>query len=131
MRIKGEKMTTSVSIVDYGVGNIKSVVGAFQACGANAHLTSDSEEIKQSNILVLPGVGSFVSGIRNLREKNLEDTIKQYAAAGKPVIGICLGMQLLMESSEEFEGEKGLGLIKGSVKKIKTAKKVPIPYWGS
>tara|TARA_R110000823_G_C15952304_1_gene502108 strand:+ start:10256 stop:10873 length:618 start_codon:yes stop_codon:yes gene_type:complete len=123
-------MTVSISIVDYGVGNIKSVASAFKACGADVILTADHEEINKSDILVLPGVGSFVSGITNLRQKNLENIIRSHASRGKTVIGICLGMQLLMDSSEEFEGEQGLGLIEGVVKKIKTPNKVPIPHIG-
>ena len=93
-------------------------------------ITSNSNEIINSNILVLPGVGSFPEAMKNLKQNNLTETLKEFAKSGKPFIGICLGMQLMFTESEEFGKTKGLGLIKGVVKKFESKSKTksyPIP----
>lgn len=112
-----------VTIIDYGVGNIFSVQRAFEHCGAEVLLTDSINEILAADRLVLPGVGAFVDGMEGLRSRNLIEPIKQYVATGRPLLGICLGMQMLLDSSEEFGFQQGLGLIAGKV--------VAIPDTGS
>ncbi|OGC05144.1 imidazole glycerol phosphate synthase, glutamine amidotransferase subunit [candidate division WOR-1 bacterium RIFOXYA12_FULL_43_27] len=107
-----------IAIIDYGAGNLKSVEKALNELGIKAFVTSDKEEIKSANGVILPGVGSFDSAINELRQKGLEGVIIEAIGLKKPFLGICLGYQLLFESSEEGK-EKGLGILKGNVKKIK------------
>ena len=122
-----------VAIVDYGIGNVRSIENAFRAQGAETLLTSDSGAILSSDGLVLPGVGAFGSGMRRLRERNLISTIQKFADTTKPVMGICLGMQMMLEKSDEFGEHIGLELIEGSVKKIPVdsggAQKLPHVGW--
>ena len=106
------------AIIDYGVGNLFSLVCSFKAVGAEAVLTSDPEVIKAADRLVLPGVGAFRDAAAKLRESGLWDLVKQQAAEGKPLLGICLGMQLLLDKSLEFGEYEGLGLIPGTVRPI-------------
>ena len=108
-----------IAVVDYGCGNLFSIEHALKAIDARFTVTSDPKTIMQADKLLLPGVGAFGSGMHNLREINLVDVIIQQAERGKPILGICLGMQLLMSESEEFGLHKGLGLIKGKVVKLK------------
>lgn len=108
-------MTPRVTIIDYGMGNLFSVWRAFEYSGAEAVLTSDPDKIMAADYLVLPGVGAFADGMAELRERDLIEPIQQYAATGRPFLGICLGMQMMMERSEEFGVFEGLGLIEGSV----------------
>ena len=108
-----------IAIIDYGIGNIRSILSAFENQGANVFLTSDKGEILKSDGLVLPGVGAFSHG-KNLESYGLVDVIKEYAALDRPLMGICLGMQLLFEESEEFGKTEGLGLILGKVVKLPT-----------
>ncbi len=107
-----------VTVIDYGMGNIFSVIRAFEASGANVNLTSSAEKIHSAQILVLPGVGAFEDGMKELRTRELIDSIKLYSQTGKPLLGICLGMQMLMDQSEEFGEHEGLGLIPGKVMTI-------------
>ena len=109
-----------IAIIDYGIGNIRSILSAFENQGANVFLTSDKGEILKSDGLVLPGVGAFSHGMENLESYGLVDVIKEYAALDRPLMGICLGMQLLFEESEEFGKTEGLGLILGKVVKLPT-----------
>ena len=111
-------MTKKIAIIDYGVGNIKSVVSALRHYGAETQLTADHCQIQAADAIVLPGVGSYLHGITNLKARGLDTVICQYALTGKPVMGICLGMQLLMEKSYEFGEHQGLGLIGGVVKQL-------------
>ena len=104
------------AIIDYGVGNLFSLVCSFGAVGAEAVLTSDPEVIRSADRLVLPGVGAFRDAAAKLRESGLWDLVKQQAAEGKPLMGICLGMQLLLDKSLEFGEYEGLGLIPGVVR---------------
>lgn len=108
-------MKYMVTIIDYGAGNISSVCRAFEHCGAETILTDSIEEIAKAERIVLPGVGSFADGMAGLRSRNLIEPIKQFASTGRPVFGICLGMQMLLDSSEEFGLHDGLGLISGKV----------------
>ncbi len=112
-------MSNSVTILDYGIGNILSVSRGFEAIGADVNITSNIEGIKNAERLILPGVGAFASGIEQLKVNNFDSAIINLVNTGKPLLGICLGMQFLMDSSEEFGETDGLGLIEGKV--------IPIP----
>ncbi len=123
-----------IALIDYGMGNLSSVRKAFLAVGAmDIKLVSDPQEITAAQAVVLPGVGNFGDGAKNLHELGFDTAIKSAVTSGKPFMGICLGMQLLMESSEEAPGVKGLGIIKG--KTIKFDKncclKIPQIGWNS
>lgn len=104
-----------IAIVDYGVGNIFSLYSSFGNIGADAVLTGDAEEIRKADKIVLPGVGAFGDAAEKLKASGLADVVLEQAKAGKPLLGICLGMQLLFEKSYEYGEHEGLGLIKGSV----------------
>ena len=109
-----------IAIIDYGIGNVRSILGAFENQDADVLLTNNKDEILKSDGLVLPGVGAFSHGMENLISYDLVDVIKEYVALDRPLIGICLGMQLLFEESEEFGKTEGLGLILGKVVKLPT-----------
>jgi glutamine amidotransferase len=106
---------TTVAVVDYGMGNRRSVEKALQHVGARALITRDPAALEQADALVVPGVGAFPHGMRNLVELGLDERIRAAAVAGTPVLGICLGMQLLFERSQEHELTDGLGLLAGEV----------------
>lgn len=105
----------SVTIIDYGVGNLQSLKKAFARVGANAQVSEDAQEIEKADALVLPGVGAFASGMRGLALRGLLDAVKEFARSGKPMLGICLGAQLLLSEGHEFEVHEGLGIIPGTV----------------
>ena len=105
-----------IAIVDYNMGNLASVKNAFATLGKETTVESDPSKFKEYDKLILPGVGAFGDAMEHLRERGMIEAIKDFAASGKPMLGICLGMQLLFESSEEFGAHEGLGLIKGHVK---------------
>lgn len=107
---------TSIGIVDYGMGNRRSVEKAFEHVGATAVLSSDPDRLAATDGLAVPGVGAFPAAMRNLRERGLDELIRGRASQGIPVLGICLGMQLLFETSEEIERSEGLGLVPGEVR---------------
>jgi glutamine amidotransferase len=104
-----------IAIIDYGIGNLFSVVSSFKYIGADAVVTSDPEIIKKSDRILLPGVGAFEDAAKKLRETGLDNVLLEEAKSGKPIMGICLGMQMLFEKSYEYGEHKGLGLLKGSV----------------
>jgi glutamine amidotransferase len=105
----------TVAVVDYGMGNRRSVEKALEHVGARPLITREPAALEEADALVVPGVGAFPHGMRNLIELGLDDRIRAAAAAGKPVLGICLGMQLLFERSQEHEVTDGLGLLAGQV----------------
>ena len=107
-----------IAIVDYGVGNLFSLCSSFAAVGADAVVTSDREIIRQADKIILPGVGAFGDAAQKLYESGLADVIKEEVARGKPLMGICLGMQLLFEKSFEYGEHEGLGLIPGEIRPI-------------
>ena len=109
---------TTIAIVDYDVGNIRSIFSAFERVGVTPKLTRDRQKILGTDGLVLPGVGAYSHGMEKLKEHGLDAVIKDFAATGKPILGICLGMQLLLSESDEFGRTEGLGLIPGSVKQL-------------
>lgn len=107
-----------LAIADYGVGNLFSLRSSLRSLGVEAKLASSPEELKDSDRIILPGVGAFGDAVKKLRETKMFDALKEEAGAGKPILGICLGMQLLLEKSFEFGVYEGLGLIKGEVRPI-------------
>lgn len=112
-------MSTQVTVVDYGVGNLFSVRRALESCGVNdVLLSARGEDIARADRLILPGVGAFRDGMRGLRERGLVEPIVAYARSGRPMLGICLGMQMLASESEEFGRHEGLDLIPGKVRAI-------------
>ena len=104
-----------ITIIDYGMGNLRSVQKGFERVGLQAQVTSDPRVVEKAERLVLPGVGAFRDCIRNLREGDFVEPIQQHIAAGRPFLGICLGLQLLFSESEEFGRHQGLGIIPGKV----------------
>ena len=108
-----------IAIVDYGVGNLFSLSSSFAAIGAEAVATGDPELIRSADRIILPGVGAFGDAAEKLRSSGLDKILIEEAKKGKPIMGICLGMQLLFEKSYEYGVHKGLGLIKGSINPIK------------
>ncbi len=110
-----------VAIIDYGVGNLFSLVSSLKKIGADAEITSDKQKIENADRIILPGVGAFADAIAKLRESGLDDLVISQAKLGKPVMGICLGMQMLFEKSYEFGEHNGLGLISGEVVPMKGA----------
>jgi glutamine amidotransferase len=111
-------MEKSVTIVDYGIGNLLSITRAFEACGANARLASTPDLVRSAPRLALPGVGAFGDCVRALQHCGLFDAVLDFARSGRPMIGICVGMQMLFEASEEFGECRGFGLLKGRVTRI-------------
>ncbi|MDQ3677231.1 MAG: imidazole glycerol phosphate synthase subunit HisH [Actinomycetota bacterium] len=107
-----------IAMVDYGMGNRRSVAKAFERIGATLLQTSDPDELRCADGLVVPGVGAFPEAIRRLRALGLDEPVRERAAAGVPVIGLCLGMQLLFERSVEHEGSDGLGLLPGRIVRL-------------
>lgn len=118
------------AIIDYDAGNIKSVEKALVSLGEAAMITRDREAILKADKVVLPGVGSFGDAMGKLRQYGMEEVIKEVIAKGTPFLGICLGLQLLFESSEETPGVKGLGILKGKIRKIPDNKGLKVPQIG-
>lgn len=124
-------MKPKITIVDYGVGNLQSLKKAFAHFGVDALVSEDAKEIEASDAIVLPGVGSFEAGIRGLKIRGLIGAVQAFAASGKPMLGICLGAQLLLEKGHEFGVFDGLGIIEGEVVHFdQTAVKEKIPEVG-
>ena len=121
-----------VGIIDYGVGNLFSLCSSFRAIGAEAFVSGDPEALAKADRLVLPGVGAFEDAAKKLRASGLEGFVKQQAAAGKPLLGICLGMQMLFEKSYEYGEHEGLGLLRGQVVPMegKLPGELKIPHMG-
>lgn len=120
-----------IAIVDYGMGNLKSVTNVFKKLGADVAITREKEVIRSASAVVLPGVGAFGKCIENLEKLNLLSFLRETILEGKPYLGICLGMQILFEKSEEAPGIKGMGIIKGSVPRFRGQIKVPHMGWNS
>ena len=123
-----------IAIVDYNMGNLASVQNAFAKLGKDTVVESNPEQFSKYDKLVLPGVGAFGDAMEHLKERNMIEPLKAFAASGKPMLGICLGMQLLFETSQEFGKHEGLGLIKGDVIRFDESKfceplKVPHMGW--
>ncbi|MFH1086521.1 MAG: imidazole glycerol phosphate synthase subunit HisH [Chloroflexota bacterium] len=118
-----------LTIIDYGVGNLRSVYMAFRRLGVAAQVTSDVDAIRRAEALVLPGVGAFGDAMGNLTAMGLQEPITCAIAAGVPFLGICLGLQLLFETSEELGEHHGLGVLPGRVRRFSPALTVPHMGW--
>lgn len=118
-----------IVIIDYGMGNLRNVEKACEVLGAKAKVSDSVGVIKKAKKIIFPGVGNFGEAVKELRKRKIFDTLIQTANSGVPFFGICVGMQLLLEASEEAPGVKGLGLLEGKVKKF-NAKKIIVPHMG-
>lgn len=119
-----------IAIIDYDAGNLNSVQKAFQFLGEEAVITRDPEVIRNASHVVLPGVGAFADAMDNLQRYGLVDVTREAAFSGKPFLGICLGLQLLFDSSEESPGVKGLSILPGRILRIPDAEGLKIPHMG-
>jgi len=120
-----------IAILDYGMGNLRSVARAIEHAGGSANVTTDPAQALAADGLVVPGVGHFGACMRNLRECGLDAVVKEYAASGRPVFGVCVGMQVLLEGSEEAPGVPGLGLLEGVSRRLPEDVKVPHMGWNT
>jgi glutamine amidotransferase len=118
-----------VAIIDYGVGNLRSVEKAFAATGCEAIVTGDERELRAAERLVLPGVGAFGACMKALKERGFDRLVRERVREGTPLLGVCVGMQLLFEESDEFGSTIGLGLLKGRVRRFGNALVVPHVGW--
>jgi imidazole glycerol-phosphate synthase subunit HisH len=121
---------STIAIIDYGMGNIHSVKKALEAKGAAVTVTNNPEDIKKADKLVLPGVGAFGDAMKELEKQGLVKAIKEHISGGKIFLGICLGMHLLFERSQESEGVSGLGVLKGTVRKFANLPGLKVPHMG-
>lgn len=119
-----------IAIVDYDAGNLKSVEKALAYLGEASIVTRDFKEIERADKVILPGVGSFGTAMENLKKFELDKVVKEVTAEGKPFLGICLGLQLLFDGSEESEGIEGLGILSGDIVKIPDKPGLKIPHIG-
>ncbi len=121
-----------IAIADYGVGNLFSLHSSFSAIGYETIVTKDPKQVKKAEKIILPGVGAFGDASKKLRESGMYDVIKEQAQSGKPLLGICLGMQMLLDKSYEYGEHEGLGLIKGEICPISDVipKDLKIPHIG-
>ncbi|MDQ2087693.1 imidazole glycerol phosphate synthase subunit HisH [Herbivorax sp. ANBcel31] len=120
-----------IAIIDYGVGNLRSVEKALHFIGCEAKISCDKEFILKADKVILPGVGAFYDAMKRLKSDGMLETINAVITKGKPFLGICLGMQLLFEYSEEGgEDVKGLGILKGAIKKIPFSENLKVPHMG-
>ena len=124
-----------IAIIDYGVGNLFSLRSSFAAIGQDAVVTSDIEEIRRADRLILPGVGAFQDAAEKLRASGMDKAVKEETAKGKPLLGVCLGMQMLFERSYEYGVHEGLGLLKGEIRpieeRIPAGLKIPQMGWNA
>lgn len=120
---------TTVAIIDYGVGNLRSVEKAFAAAGTQAIVTGDEGVLREADALVLPGVGAFRTCINLLAARGFDELVRERVANGTPLLGVCVGMQMLFEESEEFGSTPGLGLLGGCVRRFDTKLVVPHVGW--
>ena len=120
-----------IAVLDYGIGNLRSAEKALQHVGVDAALTTDPDVARRAAGVVLPGVGAFGRCMEQLRESGLEPVVHEAVDSGKPFLGICVGMQMLFDSSEEAPGVKGLGIIPGEVKRLVTTGRLPHMGWNT
>ncbi len=118
-----------IAIIDYAINNLRSVEKAFQSLGVDVLATNAPEEIRKADKMVLPGVGAFADAMNNLKAKNLDGVIREKVEAGTPLLGLCLGLQLLFSESEEFGRHSGLNFVPGKVVRIPAGLKVPHIGW--
>ena len=118
------------AVIDYDLGNLPSVTKALERIGVDNTIVETPDALGDYDVVVLPGVGHFGTGMRNLRDRGCDTAIADWAASGKPLLGICVGLQLFMESSDEDPDERGLGIVQGHVRRL-TAPKVPHMGWNT
>ena len=119
-----------ITIIDYQMGNLRSVQKGFERVGYEARISSDPEEVRRSAKLVLPGVGAFPDAMRELRKRDLVDPIREYVHSGRPFLGICLGLQLLFDVGYEVGQHEGLGLLPGKVVRFELPVEYKVPHMG-
>ncbi len=121
-----------IAIVDFGMGNLRSAQKGFEKAGHVAAITDDVNAIAQADAVVLPGVGAFKDCYEGLRQRGLVDQLRSFAASGRPFLGICIGLQLLFDESEEGEGSPGLGILRGKVQRFPDSKEtgLKVPHMG-
>ena len=119
-----------IVVIDYGMGNLRSVSKALESLGAEVRVSSDPKDVAQATKLILPGVGAFPAAMRELSARRLIEPIKAAIAQGTTYLGICLGLQLLFETSEEGESAKGLGVLAGAVKRFAVSGGLKVPHMG-
>jgi len=122
-----------IGLIDYNMGNLRSVTNAFEKLGRSIEIVKEADAVDKYDKIILPGVGAFKDAMICLEERNMDKAIKGFVASGKPLLGICLGMQLLFESSVEFGNTQGLGLIEGQVIKFDTSRfqtRLKVPHMG-
>ena len=124
-------MSARIAVVDYGIGNLRSAEKALQHLGADAQLTGDAAEIDGAHAVVLPGVGNFGACMRALRASGLEAATKQAATDGRPFFGICIGMQMLFDGSDESPDVAGLGIVPGRVTRLPDSERLPHMGWNT
>ncbi len=124
-------MSPRIAIADYGIGNLGSVTKAFRGAGADVRLTGEPEELRRADALVLPGDGAFAATVQEVQHRGLVPVLREAAEQGKPLLGICIGMQLLFEESEEHGRHRGLGLLPGHVRRFEGTLPVPHMGWNS
>ena len=122
-------MTPDIAIIDYGVGNLRSVEKAFAAAGHEALVSDDQTILRQAKGLVLPGVGAFAACMKALSERGFDELVRERVAQGTPLLGVCVGMQMLFEESDEFGKTAGLGLLRGRVRRFSDDLVVPAVGW--
>jgi glutamine amidotransferase len=118
-----------IAVIDYGAGNLRSVVRALTKIGADLHVTADHQEVLDAPAVVLPGVGATLDTMQSLRRLGVDEAIQAVVRAGRPFLGICVGMQVLCDTSEEFGAHDCLGLVRGSVRRLPDGQKVPQIGW--
>ena len=124
-------MGIEITIVDYGMGNFRSLLNALNYVGARGNVSSDPNVISNADAIILPGVGAFASAMQNIRSRNIEDALNEaIITRGRPILGVCLGMQLLATKGTEGSSERGLGWLKGSVEKIVYTDGLRLPHMG-
>jgi imidazole glycerol-phosphate synthase subunit HisH len=119
-----------IAVIDYGMGNLRSVLNALEAIGAAAELVSTPDAVGGADRLILPGVGAFGDGMRNLRARGFVEAMPDLLEGGRPLLGICLGMQMLASSSEEHGDHDGLGLVPGTVRRLSPGDGLRVPHVG-
>lgn len=122
-------MPSYIALLDYGMGNLASVQHAFKECGIPCRITSSPRSLLRSSGAVLPGVGAFGAAMNNLNQLGLKEPVREFISSGRPFLGVCLGLQLLFETSEESPGVKGLSVLRGKVVRFQL-KKLKIPHIG-
>jgi glutamine amidotransferase len=119
-----------IAVIDYGMGNLRSVLNALEAIDADARLVATPEAAAEGDRLILPGVGAFGDGMRNLRERGFVEALPDLLAGGRPLLGLCLGMQMLADASEEHGEHEGLGLVPGVVRRLRPPDGLRVPHVG-